>query len=148
MLHRPHIRQSRSPRALSSTLHNLDALDERTVHFIPHLDADAGQLAAQQDRGVDSAPPDVDAYAGEGIAGALAHEQDIADTSTFRVVFGEEAGAGAGGVEDCGLRGGDGGDGVGAGFFDVESCGFEDGDAELSAWGKFSISGQFSNDHT
>lgn len=119
MLNLPHIRQSRASRPLSRPLHNLDALDKRTVHFIPHLHADTRQLAAQQDRSVDAAPPDVDAHAGEGVAGALPHEQDVADARAFWVVSREEAGASAGGVEDGGLGLSDGCDGFGADFLDV-----------------------------
>jgi hypothetical protein len=49
----------------------------------------------------------------------LAHKQNVANTGTFRVVFCEEAGSRAGGVEERGLRSGYSCDGVGAGFFDI-----------------------------
>tara|TARA_R110002003_G_scaffold534_6_gene20247 strand:+ start:26987 stop:27352 length:366 start_codon:yes stop_codon:yes gene_type:complete len=114
-----HIRQPRSSRPLRRALHNLDALDHRTVDLVPHLHTHARQLPAQKNRRVHAAPPDVDADAGERIAGALAHEQDVADARAFGVVFCEEAGAGAGGVKERGLGGGYGCDGVGAGFLDV-----------------------------
>ena len=135
MLDCAHVRQSRTSRPLRRALHNLDALHQRTVDLVPHLHAHAGELAAQQDRRVDAAAPDVDAHAGEGVAGALAHEQDVADARAFGVVFCEEAGSRAGGVEQGGLGSGDGGDGVGAGFLDVALRVGEDGDAELSDWG-------------
>jgi hypothetical protein len=49
----------------------------------------------------------------------LAYKQNVANTSTFWVVFCEEAGSRAGGVEECGLRNGYGCDRVGAGFLDI-----------------------------
>lgn len=118
MLLLPHISQPRPPRLPLCPLHHLHALHQRRVHLIPHLDADAGQLAAEQDGGVDASPPDVDADAGEGLAGALADEEDVADAGALRVRAVEEAGAGAGGVVKGELGCGEGGDGVGAGFFD------------------------------
>ena len=78
-------------------------------------------------------PSDVYTHAGEGVAGALPHEQDVADARGFGVVFCEEAGSGAGGVEKGCLGVGYGCKRVGAGFFDVARCGFEDWDAELVA---------------
>lgn len=134
MLHSAHIRQPRTARALSRPLNNFYALDERAVHFVPHFHAHAGELAAEQDCGVDASAADVDAYAGEGVACAEPHEEDVAYACAFRVVFCEEAGSGAGGVEEGGLRGCDCGDGVGAGFFDVGGCWGEDGDAEMFAF--------------
>jgi hypothetical protein len=133
MLNSTHIRQSRSSRPLRRALHNLNALHKRTVDLIPHLHAHACQLATEQDCGVDSATPDVDAYAGEGVASALADEQDVADTRAFGVVFCEEAGAGVGGVEEGGLGGCYGCDGVGAGLLNVGCAWGEDGDAEVFA---------------
>ena len=59
---------------------------------------------------------DVEAHAGERIAGLLAHEQDVADAGAVDVVWAEEAGAGASGIEDGQLRGGDGCYGVRAVF--------------------------------
>jgi hypothetical protein len=56
-------------------------------------------LAAKEDGGVDASATNVDAYTSEGIAGTLAHEQDIADTRAFWVVFCEEAGSCGGRVE-------------------------------------------------
>jgi hypothetical protein len=134
MLNSAHIRQPRSSRPLGCALHNLDALYQRTVDFVPHLHAHAGKLAAQQNGGVDAAAPDVDTDAREGIAGALAYEEDVADACAFGVVFCEEAGSCAGGVEHSGVGGGYGSEGVGAGFLDVWFCGCEDGDTEVSAW--------------
>jgi hypothetical protein len=74
MLNSAHIRQPRSPRPLRRALHNLDALYQRTVDFVPHFYAHASELASQKDGSVDAAAPDVDAYAGEGVAGSLANE--------------------------------------------------------------------------
>jgi hypothetical protein len=74
MLNSAHIRQPRSSRSLGCALHNLDALYQRTVDFVPHLHAHAGELAAQQDCSVNTAAADVDAYACERVAGALAHK--------------------------------------------------------------------------
>ena len=65
----------------------------------------------------------------------MAHEEYVADARAFGVVFCEEAGSCAGGVEEGGLRGGYGCDGVGAGFLDVGGSGCEDGEAEVLAWG-------------
>jgi hypothetical protein len=64
-------------------------------------------LAAEQDRGVDASPADVYADSSEGIAGSLADEEDVSDASGFGIVFCEEAGSGAGGIEEGCLRGGD-----------------------------------------
>ena len=118
MLLLPHIRQPRPPRLPLCPLHHLHTLHQRRVNLVPHLDADAGQLAAEQDGGVDASPPDVDADAGEGLARALADEEDVADAGALRVRAVEEAGAGAGGVVQGELGCGEGGDGVRAGFFD------------------------------
>jgi hypothetical protein len=90
-------------------------------------------LAAEKDGSVDSTTSDVDAHAGEGVAGALADEEDVTDTCAFGVVFCEEAGSGVGGVEERGLGGCYGCDGVGAGFLDVRGAWVEDGDAEVFA---------------
>ncbi len=121
MLDMPHIREPRPARALGRTLHHLNPLDERRVHFIPHLDTHARQLAAQENRSVHSTPPDVDAYAGEWIAGALAHKQDVAQLCGLGVLLVEQACAGAGGVELGECVGCDGGDGVGACLLDCWS---------------------------
>lgn len=136
MLNSPHVRQSRTSHPPLRALHNLNSLHQRTVDLVPHFDAHARQLAAQQNGGVDAAAPNVDADAGEGVAGALAHEEYVADACAFGVVFCEEAGAGAGWVEEGGLRGGYGLEGFGAGFLDVGGFGAEDGDAVASAWGR------------
>lgn len=135
MLNRAHIRQSGASGALGRPLNNFYAFDQRTVNLVPHFDAHAGELAAQKNGCVGATAPDVDADAGEGVARALADEQDVADACAFRVVFCEEAGAGAGGVEHADLRGGYGGDGVRAGFLDVAGGWLEDWDAELVTWG-------------
>lgn len=118
MLHLAHVRQSRPPNLPLRPLHNLDAFYQRGIHFVPHLDAYAGELAAQEDGGVDAAPPDVDADAGEGLACALAYEEDVADAGALGVCAVEEAGTGAAGVEDGELGSGGCGDGIGAGLFD------------------------------
>lgn len=134
MLNSTHIRQPRTSRPLRCALHNLDTLYQGTVHFVPHLHAHARELSAQKDRGVHAPAPDVDAYAGEGVAGALADKQDVADTSAFGIVFSEEAGSSAGGVEEGGLGGCYGSEGLRAGFLDVCGFGGEDGNAEVFAW--------------
>lgn len=112
MLLLPHIRQPGPARALLPPLHDLDALDIGAVDLHPHLDADARQLVAQQDAGVDAAAADVDAHAGERVARSLPHQQDVADLGAVRVGLGEERGARAGRVEERYLRGLDGGDGL------------------------------------
>lgn len=133
MLNRAHIRESGSSGALSRTLYNFYAFNQRTVNLVPHLHTHTRELAAEEDSGVGAAAPDVDADAGEGVAGALADEQNIADAGAFWVVFCEEAGAGAGGVEGADLGGCDGGNGVRAGFLDVAGRLLKDWDAELVA---------------
>jgi hypothetical protein len=100
MLRLPHVIQPRPPRPLNPPLHNLNAFHIRTIYLIPHLHANPRQLIPQQDGRVDALPPNVDAHPCEGISRFLPHEQDIADFGSFGVGFGEELGAGAGGVED------------------------------------------------
>lgn len=58
---------------------------------------------------------DVETYTGVLIAVLEANEKDVADVCAVGVFAGEEAGAGAGGIEGGYLRGGKGGDGVFAG---------------------------------
>jgi hypothetical protein len=131
MLDKAHVRQPRTSRPLRRTLHNLDALDQRTVHLVPHLDTHTRELPAQQNRRVDATAPNVDADAREGIAGPLPHEQDVADTRALGILLGEEAGSGGARIEDGFLGGGYGCDGMGAYFLDVGGCGCEDGDAKV-----------------
>ena len=70
---------------------------------------------------------DIEECAREGISCAQPHEEDVADLGAFGVQGGEEAGAGAGGVEGEELRGGFGCDGVWAEF--VGGAGWwDDGD--------------------
>jgi hypothetical protein len=64
----------------------------------------------------------------------LADKQDVPNASAFRVVFCEKAGATVARVEEGGLGGRYGGDGVGTGFFDVGCRGGEDGDAKVLTW--------------
>lgn len=87
MLHSPHVRQPRPSDLPSRALYHLNGFHQRTVDFVPHFNTHAGQLAAEEDRSVDAAPPDVDAHAGEGITGSLTDEENIADTRAFGVVF-------------------------------------------------------------
>jgi hypothetical protein len=82
-------------------------------------------LAAQKNRRVGAASPNVYAYAGEGIAGSLPYEKCVAYARTFGVRSGEEARACARGVEECDLRCRDEGDGVGAGFGDGRFLGMD-----------------------
>lgn len=107
MLRLAHVVQPRSVRPLAPALHDLDALDVRAIHFVPHLDADARELVAQQDRRVDAPPPDVDAHAREGVAAPLPHQQDVANFGRLGVRGGEEARARPGGVEDGELGSGE-----------------------------------------
>src|SRR4030081_244233 len=61
MLRFPHICQPGPSCSLLFPLHNLYALNVRTVDLIPHLHTHPRQLVAQQDAGIDTAPSDVDA---------------------------------------------------------------------------------------
>ena len=70
---------------------------------------------------------DVETYTGVLIAVLEANEKDVADVCAVGVFAGEEAGAGAGGVEGGYLGGGEGGDGVFAGGAGRGDSG-EDGD--------------------
>jgi len=110
--HIPHIIQPRPPRPLRPPLHDLNALDIRTIDLKPHLDAHARQLVAQQDPRIHAAPADVQTHARERVAVPQPHEQDVAHLGGFGVGAGEEFGARAGGVEEGQLVGGEGGDGV------------------------------------
>jgi len=129
-----HVIKSRSPSPLRLPLHNLNTLHIRRVNLVAHLHAHARQIVAQQDGRVDFgvALLDVQAHAGEGVAGFLAHEQDVADAGAVDVLLAEEAGAGAGGVEGGDLGGGDGCYGVGAVFA---------GGLDLGCYGDFAHAG-------
>ena len=105
VLDSPHVRQPGASCPLGRPLHNLYAFYQWAVDLVPHLHADTGKLAAQEDSSVGTATADVDAYASEGIAGALAHKQDVADSRAFWVVLCEKAGSCSGGVEEADLRG-------------------------------------------
>lgn len=89
VLRLPHIVQSRSSCSLLPPLHNLNPRHTRRVYLEPHLDAHTRQMIAQQNCGINSAFPDVDAHACEGFAGVCAHEEDVADPCGFGVLFGE-----------------------------------------------------------
>ncbi|PQE08254.1 hypothetical protein CJF31_00009487 [Rutstroemia sp. NJR-2017a BVV2] len=101
----PHVRQPGSPSSLRLPLHHLDTLHIRTVDLVPHLDSDSRQLIPQQDAGLDTSASNVDTYSRKRIARLQPYEQNVADVGSFRVGFGEEVRAGAGGVEDGDLRG-------------------------------------------
>ena len=73
-------------------------------------------MVAQQYPRVGPPPPDVDAHARKGLAGAEAHEQHVADVGLVDVRLREEAGARAGRVEAGELGVGEGFEGFGAGF--------------------------------
>ncbi len=110
--HIPHIVQPRPPRPLLPPLHDLYPLHIRTVNLKPHLHAHSRQLIPQQNPRVDPSPSDIQTHAGERVAVLEPHEQDVPYFGGFGVCAGEEFGAGAGGVEEGELGGGDGGDGV------------------------------------
>lgn len=63
-----HVVQSCPPGSLLLPLDNLDALDVRRVNLVPHLDADSGQLVAEQDGGINTRVANVDADTGKGVA--------------------------------------------------------------------------------
>lgn len=112
----PHIIQPRPPHPLLPPLHNLNPLHIRTINLIPHLDPHPSQLPPKQNPGIDPAPPDIQADAGEGIAVPQPDEQDIAHARRLGVLLREEPRAGSRRVEEGELRRRDGGDGVAAGF--------------------------------
>lgn len=137
MLGLAHVVQPGAFRPLLPPLDNLDALDVGAVDLVPHFDADAGQVVAQQDGRVDAGAADIYTHAGERVAGLLAHEKDVADVGAVRVLLCEEAGPGAGWVEDGELRGGYGADGVFA-CLCCRGALWEDGDllhSVLVIWG-------------
>jgi hypothetical protein len=113
-----HVIKSGPPRSLGLPLHHLDSLYVWRIDLVAHLDAHARQVVAQQDGRVDFrvALLDVEAHAGEGVAGLLAHEEDVADAGAVDVVFAEETSAGTGGIQGSDLGGGDCSYGVGAAF--------------------------------
>ena len=96
--HLPQIIQSSSPCPLHPPLHNFNAFDIGTIYLKPHLDADARQLVAQQDAGINAAAADVHTDARERVAVPQPYEQDVADFGGLGVGAREELGAGAGGV--------------------------------------------------
>ena len=128
----PHISQVRPPRPPLRPLHHLNRLDIRTVNLNPHLHPHHEQLIPQQNPRVDAPTLDTEADAGKGVAGLEGDEEDVADERDVRVVRGEEAGAGARGVElseVVGLPVGHGkgvggavGGGRGVGFDFLEGC--------------------------
>ena len=113
MLRLPQIIQPCPPRPLNRTLHNLNTPHLGAVDLDPHLHADGQEAVAEQDGGVRAAAADVEADAGEGVAGREGCEEDVADAGDVGVGAGEEAGAGAGGVEGGDVGFVDGGDGEG-----------------------------------
>lgn len=119
MLRLPQIIQPRPPRPLRRSFNNLNTPYLGTVDLNPHLHADCQDAVAKQDGGVGAAAADVEADAGEGVAGCEGCEEDVADAGSVGVGAGEEAGAGAGGVEGCDVGFVDGGDGEGV----VVACG-------------------------
>lgn len=110
-----HVIKSSPSRSLLLSLHNLNALYIGRVNLIPHLHAHASQVVAEQNGGVDALAADVEADTSVLVAVLEANEEDVADVCAVGVFAGEEAGAGAGGVESGDLGGGEGGDGVFAG---------------------------------
>ena len=116
--HIPKIIRPRPPHPLQRSLHNLHPKHIRTIYFHPQLRTHPRQLIPQQNTAVHAPPPDIHAYARERVAGAKAHEQDVADFGGIGVCAGEKASAGGGGVEGeelGGLEGEEGGRAVGAG---------------------------------
>jgi hypothetical protein len=131
-----HVVEPGPSRSLGLPLHHLNPLHVWRVDLVAHLDAHARQVVAQQDGRIDFrvALLDVEAHAGEGVAGLLAHEKDVADAGAVDVVFAEETGAGAGGIESSDLCGCDCSYGIGtafAGGLDLGSdCDFAHADFE------------------
>jgi hypothetical protein len=82
---------------------------------VPGLDADAHELVAEEDGGVDAPAADGEADACEGLAVLEGDEEDVADLGGVGAGAVEEGGAGAGWVEAGDLLGCQGGDGVGEG---------------------------------
>ena len=122
-----HVIKSCSSRSLLFPLHNLHTFNIGRVNLIPHLHSHARQVVAQKDCGVNALTTDVEADSSVLVAVLEAHEEDVADVCAVGVFAGEEAGAGAGGVESGYLGGGEGGDGVFTGCAG-RGDGGEDGD--------------------
>lgn len=64
--------------ALGAAADDLDADDVGAVDLVPHLDADLGEVVAQQDGGVDAGAPHRHADAREGLAAPRRHLQHVA----------------------------------------------------------------------
>jgi hypothetical protein len=122
-----HVVQSCSSRSLLFPLHDFHTFNIGRVDLIPHLDAHAGEVVAQENGCVDALAADVEAYACVLIAVLEADEQDVSDVCAVDIFAAEEAGACARGVEGGDLGCGEGGDGVFAGCAGGGDGG-EDGD--------------------
>lgn len=91
MLGLAHVGEAGAAGALGPAVDDLDAEDVAAVDLEPHLDADLGELAAQQDGRLDAPPPDADAHAREGLGRApRRHHQHVAHLGAVRVLLGEE----------------------------------------------------------
>ena len=127
MLRLAEVVQARTPRPLLRALHDLDGSDGRREHLEPHLDADAGEVIAEQHGGGGPAAAHVQAHAGERLAGRRPHQQHVAGARRLRVVAREEPPARARRVEARDLRGLEGAQWFAAGA-PVGGRGVEDGD--------------------
>lgn len=107
-----HVVKSCSSCSLLLPLDNFDTFDIGTVDLVPHLDANAGQVVAQEDGCVDALTADVETYSSVLVAVLETNEKDVTDVCAVYVLATEEAGAGAIRVEGGDLGLSDGGDGV------------------------------------
>lgn len=117
---KPHVIQSRPSLPPLRPLHNIHTLHLRTKHLRPHLHSNPGQLIPQQKSTVHPAQPDAQTHAGERVAIAEGHAQDITRLHAARVAaVVEERLAFAFWIERAELTVGYGGDGV---FADVSGA--------------------------
>lgn len=85
VLRLPHVVETSAALPLLCSLDNLHALHIRAKHLDPHLDGDAGQFVAQQERGINPPLADVQTDAREWIAALECHTQDVANLGAPRV---------------------------------------------------------------
>lgn len=88
-----HVGEAGTAGAAGTTPDDLDADDVGAVDLVPHLDADLGEVVAQEDGRVDAGAADAQADAGEGLAALRRHLQHVARLGAVRVRLAEQEGA-------------------------------------------------------
>lgn len=100
-----HVGEPGAAGALGAAPDDLDAEDVGAVDLVPHLDAELGEVVAQQDGAVDAGAADGQADAGEGLPAPRGDLQHVAGLRRVAARPREEGGAQALGVQAPDLLG-------------------------------------------